>query len=281
MLEVRNLCKSYQDFKLKDVTFNIPNGKILGLVGENGAGKSTTIKLILGLLHKESGDISIFGENVINIDKLKENIGVVMDDVGIPQCLTIKQIENVMKHTFKTWNTQRFNELVKKFSLPDKKEFKDFSRGMKMKTGIAIALSHDSKLLILDEATSGLDPVIRDEVLDIFREYVSNGENSILISSHIVSDLEKLCDTIAFIHKGEILLHENKDNITKNLGIIHYDDEDIHKIPDECIKYKRKTLSGYEAIIDTNIACPCNIKIKPVSIEDLFIFMVKDGKETQ
>ena len=172
----------------------------MGLIGENGAGKSTTIKLILDMLHKDSGTITILGrDNQENIKLIKEDIGVVMDEVGIPECLTTKQVGVVMKHTYKNWDDAEYARLLSRLSLPDNKPFKDFSRGMKMKLGIAVAMSHNAKLLILDEATSGLDPVVRDEVVEMFSDFTRDENHSILISSHIVSDLEKLCDYVVLM----------------------------------------------------------------------------------
>ena len=194
-LEIRNLTKTYPGFTLDNLNLTLPSGCIMGLIGENGAGKSSTIKLILNMLHKNCGTIRILGkDNTDNIELTKEDIGVVMDEVGIPECLTVKQVGNVMKHTFRNWDDTEYARLVQKLALPDQKQFKEFSRGMKMKLGIAIALSHNAKLLILDEATSGLDPVVRDEVVEMFSDFTRDENHSILISSHIVSDLEKLCD---------------------------------------------------------------------------------------
>ena len=208
-LELKKVSKSFSGFYLDNISFTLPSGCIMGLIGENGAGKSTTIKLILDMLHKDSGTITILGkDNGEDIALTKEDVGIVMDEVGMPECLTAKQIGKVMKHTFRNWNEDEYARLLKKLSLPDNKQFKDFSRGMKMKLGIAVALSHGAKLLLLDEPTSGLDPVVRDEVVDMFYDFTRDENHSILIFSHIVSDLEKLCDYVAFLHKGKLLLCE-------------------------------------------------------------------------
>lgn len=198
-LEIKNLTKKFPGFTLENLNLVLPSGCIMGLIGENGAGKSTTIKLILDMLHKDSGTVTILGrDNQDDIRLTKEDIGVVMDEVGIPECLTAKQVGKVMRHTFQKWDDAAYAGLLEKLSLPENKPFKDFSRGMKMKLGIAIALSHGSRLLLLDEATSGLDPVVRDEVVEMLGEFTRDEGHSILISSHIVSDLEKICDYIAF-----------------------------------------------------------------------------------
>lgn len=277
-LEIRNLTKSFKDFRLDNLSLTLPSGCIMGLIGENGAGKSTTIKLILDIIHKDGGSIKILGEdNEKNIKLTKEDIGVVMDDVGLPECLNAKQVGKVMKHTFKNWDQNEYNHLLTKFSIPDKKPFKDFSRGMKMKLGIAIAMSHGAKLLLLDEATSGLDPVVRDEVVEMFYDFTRDESHSILISSHIVSDLEKLCDYIAFLHKSKLLLCEEKDVLLSEYGIIHCSSEELAHIEPQFIKHKKETSYGIEAIV-LREKTPADFKISPITIEELFLFMVKEAK---
>lgn len=277
-LEIRNLTKSYPGFTLDNLNLMLPSGCIMGLIGENGAGKSTTIKLILDMIHKDSGSITILGkDNGDNIELTKEDIGVVMDEVGIPECLTVKQVGNVMKHTFQNWDNAEYARLVQKLALPDKKQFKEFSRGMKMKLGIAIALSHNAKLLILDETTSGLDPVVRDEVVEMFSDFTRDESHSILISSHIVSDLEKLCDYIAFLHKGKLLLCEEKDQLLAKYGLIHCTADELQTLPSDAVKYKRENTYGAQAMVLRN-AVPSGIRVSPISIEELFVFMVKVAK---
>lgn len=277
-LQITNLTKSYPGFILDNINLTLPSGCIMGLIGENGAGKSTTIKLILDMIHKDSGSITILGkDNGDNIKLAKEDIGVVMDEVGIPECLTIKQVGNIMKHTFRNWDNTEYARLAEKFALPDKKQFKEFSRGMKMKLGIAIAMSHDSKLLILDEATSGLDPVVRDEVVEMFSDFTRDEKRSILISSHIVSDLEKLCDYIAFLHKGKLLICEEKDQLLAEYGLIHCTADELQSLPLDAVKYKKENIYGVEAMVLRN-AVPSSIHVSPISIEELFVFMVKEAK---
>ena len=277
-LELKNVSKSFSGFCLDNINLTLPSGCIMGLIGENGAGKSTTIKLILDMLHKDSGTITILGkENDKDISLTKEDIGVVMDEIGMSECLTAKQIGNVMKHTFRNWNEAEYARLLQKLSLPDNKPFKDFSRGMKMKLGIAVAMSHGAKLLLLDEPTSGLDPVVRDEVVDMFYDFTRDENHSILISSHIVSDLEKLCDYVAFLHKGKLLLCEEKDVLLSEYGIIHCTVEQLSELDKEVIKYKKETPYGAEAIVPREDA-PDGFKLSPISIEELFVFMVKEAK---
>ena len=276
-LEIKGLTKTYPDFKLDNLNLTLPSGCIMGLIGENGAGKSTTIKLILDMIHKDSGTITILGkDNGDSMELTKEDIGVVMDEVGIPECMSAKQVGKVMKHTFKNWDEGEYRLLLQKLSLPNDKPFKDFSRGMKMKLGIAIAMSHGAKILILDEATSGLDPVVRDEVVEMFGEFTRNENHSILISSHIVSDLEKICDYIAFLHKGKLLLCEEKDQLLAEYGLIHCTADELQKVPVNAIQYKNENPYGIEAMV-LRSAVPVDMNVSPISIEELFVFMVKEA----
>ena len=277
-LELKNVSKSFAGFCLDNVSLALPSGCIMGLIGENGAGKSTTIKLILDMIHKDCGTITILGkDNDENISLIKEDIGVVMDDVGIPECLTANQVGKVMKYTFRNWNEEEYARLLKKLSVPDAKQFKDFSRGMKMKLGIAVAMSHGAKLLLLDEPTSGLDPVVRDEVVDMFYDFTRDESHSILISSHIVSDLEKLCDYVAFLHGGKLLLCEEKDVLLSEYGIIHCTVEQLSALDKNAVRYKKETPYGAEVIVSRNDA-PEGFKLSPISIEELFVFMAKEAR---
>ena len=277
-LELKKVSKSFSGFYLDNISLTLPSGCIMGLIGENGAGKSTTIKLILDILHKDGGTITILGkDNEKDISLTKEDVGVVMDEIGMPECLTAKQIGNVMKHTFRNWNEAEYAKLLQQLSLPDNKPFKDFSRGMKMKLGIAVAMSHGARLLLLDEPTSGLDPVVRDEVVDMFCDFTRDETHSILISSHIVSDLEKLCDYVAFLHKGKLLLCEEKDVLLSEYGIIHCTVEQLSELNNEVIRYRKETPYGAEVIVPRKDA-PEGFKLSPISIEELFVFMVKEAK---
>lgn len=277
-LEIKSLSKSFDGFRLDNLNLTLPSGCIMGLVGENGAGKSTTIKLILDMIRKDGGTITILGrDNQDNISLTKEDIGVVLDEVGIPDCLTARQVGKVMRHTFKNWSDSVYANHLKKLSVPADKPFKDFSRGMKMKLGIAIAMSHESRLLLLDEATSGLDPVVRDEVVEMLNDFTRDENHSVLISSHIVSDLEKLCDYVAFLHKGKLLLCEEKDRLLGEYGIIHCTSEQLSTLDSKAVLHKKESAYGAEAIVLRN-SVPSNMTIRPVSIEELFVFMVKEAK---
>ncbi len=277
-LEIKDLSRSYKDFTLDHLTLTLPMGCIMGLIGENGAGKSTTIKLILDVISRDSGSITVLGkDNRDNFMLTKEDIGVVLDEVGISSCLTAKQVGSIMKYTYKNWNSDLYSEYLRKLSIPETKKYKDYSRGMRMKLGIAIAMSHDAKLLILDEATSGLDPVIRDEIIDMFSEFTRDENHSILISSHIISDLEKICDYIAFLHKGKLLLYEEKDRLKEHYGIIRCSRSDILRIPSEKLIGIKESPYGIEAIASRD-SIPADIDIFPIDIEQLFLFMVKEAK---
>ena len=278
-IEIKDLCKTYPGFSLDHVNLTLPYGCIMGLVGENGAGKSTTIRLILDMIARDSGTITLLGkDNRENIRLLKEDIGVVLDEVGIPACLNPKQVGKIMANTFRNWEQAVYDSLLEKLAVPPEKPFKDFSKGMKMKLGIAIALSHRPKLLILDEATSGLDPVVRDEVLDLFSEFTREESHAVLISSHIVSDLEKICDYIAFLHKGRLLLCEEKDALKEKYGILRCSREELSALPPEAVIGRKETAYGVEAIAARD-AVPAGLSLSPIDIEELFIFMVKGANQ--
>ena len=274
-LEIRDLTRHFGDFTLDSLNLTLPGGCILGLIGENGAGKSTTIRLILGMLRPDGGTVTILGrDNRDNLALTKQDIGVVLDEVGIPECMTPKQVSIVMADVFTRWDAKTYEGLLERFSLPENKKFKEFSRGMKMKLGLAVALSHQAKLLILDEATSGLDPVVRDEVVSILSEFTRDESHSILISSHIVSDLEKLCDYVAFLHKGKLLLCEEKDMLLSEYGILHCRPEDL---PETGVLHKKLSPYGAEVIVRRDAVKP-GTALSPISMEELFVFMSKEAK---
>ncbi len=245
ILEVKNLNKEYNSFKLKDINLSLPKGMIMGLIGENGAGKTTTIKSILNLTSIDSGEINIFGMDMKEeAKKIKEDIGVVLDDSFLSEHLTPKDINQIMKNIYSNWDEDLFLEYLKDFKLPLKQESKDFSSGMKVKLKIAIAISHYPKLLILDEPTSGLDPVARSEILDIFQDFIQDGESSILVSSHITSDLEHIADYITFINDGKILLSKTRDELLEQFGIVRCSKEDFEKIDEN--DYEKYKINKYE-----------------------------------
>lgn len=274
-IKVNNLSKHYKGFSLENISFTLPSGCIMGLVGENGAGKSTTIKLLLDMIRKSSGEITLLGKSTTECSK--EDIGVVTEESGFPVFFNAKEINSVLKNIYRQWNEEQFFNYLEQFNIPTKKKFKDFSKGMKMKLQIAAALSHNARLLILDEATSGLDPVVRDEILDIFNEFTRDENHSILISSHIVSDLEKICDYIAFMHNGRLILCEEKDELLNNYSIIQCDENTINQIDKADILSIRKSNYAVTAVIKSNAVLE-NMISSPISLEDLFVYMIR-GQE--
>lgn len=277
-LEIKGLTKKFPGFTLENLNLILPAGCILGLIGENGAGKSTTIKLILDILHKDSGTITILGrDSEDHLEITKEDIGVVMDELGLPACLNVREVGKVMAGIFRNWDDNAYRGYLKDLDIPEDKKFKDFSRGMKMKLGIAIALSHKAKLLLLDEATSGLDPVARDQVVDMLEDFTRDESHAVLISSHIVSDLEKLCDYIAFLHKGKLMLMEEKDVLLEQYGIVHCDGARLEALDEDAILHRKDGPYGSEALVRRE-AVPAGLQVSPVSIEELFVYMVKEAK---
>ena len=265
--------KHYRDFDLK-IDLALPQGCILGLVGENGAGKSTTIRLLLGMTKPDAGSVEVLGQR----QAPKEEIGVVLDEPAFPDCLTPRQLGKVMKGIFRNWDGESYASYLRRLSLPENKRFKDFSRGMKMKLSIAVALSHHPRLLVLDEPTSGLDPLVRDEVVEMFADFARDEGHSVLISSHIVSDLEKLCDYVAFLHQGRLLLCEEKDALRDQYGLTQLSKADFAALDEGAVIGRRATPYGVTAIVRRD-AVPAGLALEPVSIEDLFILMVKEGEQ--
>lgn len=290
-ISVKNLTKRYKDFQLNNISFEIPEGSIVGFVGENGAGKSTTMKAVLGLMPVETGEIKLLGHEMKYGDKaasFKEQIGVVFDECNFPIDLKVRNIRKIMQKVYRTWEDEKFESCLNKFHLPEDKKVRELSKGMKMKLSIAVALSHDSRLLLLDEATSGLDPVIRDEILDILREFVEDEGRTIFISSHITSDIEKVSDYIMMIHKGELLFQKNKDELLYKYGIVRGSMEQINLIPDELIAGRTDSEFGSsvlikdkEALLDSDFMEKAKELDgnKPVidraGIEDILLYIVK------
>ena len=277
-LEIHSLTKSYPGFTLGPLDLTLPSGCILGLIGENGAGKSTTIKLILNMLHQNGGTITILGKDSRESVLVRQDIGVVMDEQGIPPALNARQVGNIMKNIFRNWDMGAYVSYISALEIPEKKPFKDFSRGMKMKLGIAIALSHHPKLLLLDEATSGLDPVVRDQVVGMLEDFTRDENHTVLMSSHIVSDLERVCDYIAFLHKGKLMLYAEKDALLSQYGILRCTREALDDLDADAIVHRKDTPYGSEALVLRD-AVPQGLEVGNVSIEELFVLMVKEEKK--
>lgn len=278
ILTVKNLCKAFPEFSLKDVSFSLPYGCVMGFIGENGAGKSTTIRLILNLLQKDAGHIEIFGRQMAHGDKeLKNSIGVVFDDCRYFEQFKTREVNRILKGLYTNWSESTFTQYLERFELSKTKLIKDYSRGMKMKLMIAIALSHDAKLLILDEATSGLDPIVRDEILDIFLDYISGGDRSVFISSHIISDLEKACDYITFIHKGQVAFSEPKDTLLDDYRVLKCSNAQFEAIDRTGIIGYRKNQFGVDALVKADRGYGELLLERP-SIEDIMLFYVRGEK---
>ena len=275
-LELQGLTKHYKDFTLGPLDLTLPGGTICGLIGENGAGKSTTIRLILDMVQRDGGTVTILGRDSRTASvRSKEEIGVVLGSDGIPLCLNAVEVGKVMAGIYRNWDAGDYTAFCRKFDLPPDKKYKDYSAGMQRKLCIAVALSHHAKLLLLDEATNGLDPVVRDEVTDLLLDFARDEDHSILISSHIVSDLEKICDYIAFLHKGKLILCEEKDRLKEEYGVLHCTAQDAAAIPASAIVGKRVSPLGCELLVKRS-GVPGNPTFSPVDIEQLFIFMAKE-----
>ena len=275
-IEIKGLTKRFPGFALEGLDLVLPSGCILGLIGENGAGKSTTIKLLLGMLKPDAGSASVLGADIGgDLRPVKEEIGVVLDEPGLPHMLKAGQIDRIMGSVYKNWNSGDFAALLRRLDLPEDKAYGDFSRGMKMKMGLAIALAHKPRLLLLDEATSGLDPVVRDDVTDLLLDFTRDEGHSILLSSHIVSDLEKVCDYIAFLHKGKLMLMEEKDALLNEYGLLQCSLTEAEQIDSAAVIGRRDSPYGCRLIVRRD-AVPAGTALSSVSIEELFIFMVKE-----
>ena len=276
-LIISGLTKTYKDFMLNGVSFSVPCGSIVGLIGENGAGKSTTINAVLGLIQKEAGSICVLGKEQPD-NEIKEQIGVVFDGNNYPEIFSTRKLNRVMKDIYHSWEEHTFLNLLKKFSLPTDKPIKQFSKGMKMKLAIAVALSHNSKLLILDEATSGLDPVIRDDILDILLDFAQDETHSILISSHITTDLEKIADYIVFIHEGQVVFSKLKDELIEQYGIIKCGAAQFEALDKLDIIVYRKMDYEWQVLVADRVAMKKKYPkalIDSVSIDEIMLLYVK------
>ena len=286
-LILKNVNKKYEksNFAIKDISFSVPEGSIVGFIGENGAGKSTTMNCILNVIRRDSGTIEIFGREMTDEDiDSRENIGVVYDSNNFPEYLTAKQLADILGRIYSKWDDFCFEQFLRRFGLPESQKIKSYSRGMSMKLAIAVALSHDSKLLILDEATSGLDPIMRDEILDVLLEFVKQENHSILLSSHITSDLEKIADYIVFIHNGEIILNKTKDELIYEYGVIRCSENDFHNILSEDIlssmkkDYQIDVLIKNRKLIEKKYK---NLIVDSVSLDEIMLLLVKGERNAR
>lgn len=276
-LELRHVSRRLGDFELRDVNLTLPKGCILGLVGENGAGKSTTIRLLTGELRLDSGTVSVLDAEPGSPDfrAVKERLGVVLDDAWFPEILNARQVGTMMAMTYESWDAELYESYLARFALPREKNFKDYSRGMRMKLAIAVALAHRPEVLLLDEATAGLDPIVRDEVLEIFREFSEAEDHAILISSHILSDLEKLCDYIAFLHQGKLLFCQEKDRLLETYGLFVGTRQQAEELAEDAVLAREDSgFGGVRAIVRRD-AVPACLPLEKPTVEDIILAMVR------
>jgi len=282
-IEIRHLTKNYKLFKLDDVSFDVPGGSIVGLIGENGAGKSTTIKCLLNLIRPDGGEISLLGLDPLTQERqIKEDVGVVLDESLFHDQLTADHVGKIMGKLYQKWDGNLFQSYLEKFDLPRKLLLKDFSRGMKMKLSIAAALAHHPRLLILDEATSGLDPVVRDEILDEFLAFIGDEDHSILISSHITSDLEKCADYIVYLHKGKVALQGAKDELLERYGRLVCSKAELETVDKALLAGVRHSQFGCEALVTDKAAFRRlypGLTVDSVALEDIMVFTVRGDKQ--
>lgn len=275
-IEIKGLTRRYPRFTLNNVSLTVPRGVVMGFIGENGAGKTTTIKAILGLLNKGEGSVRVLGEEAVSLSpETKEKIGIVFDGLAFPENLNAVQLDRVMSGIYKTWSSETFFGYLNRFELPLKKKFKGFSRGMEMRLSIAAALSHNPELLVLDEPTSGLDPVMRSEILDIFLEFMQDESHSILLSTHITSDLEHIADYVTFIHKGELVFTEERNEMRDKYRILKCTEQDLERMDKADIIGMRKTRFTAEVLTDHAEKYPDIVSDIP-SIEDIMVYYVKE-----
>lgn len=281
-IEVKDLKKKFNDFELGKIDLEIPRGIIVGLIGENGAGKTTLIKSILNIINKDMGTIKIFGKDYKKFDaEIKDDIGVVLDEEFFPELLCAKDINLVMKDIYKNWDKELFYKYLDDFQIKDNKAIKTLSKGMKKKLEIATALAHHPKLLILDEPTSGLDPIVRGEVLDIFMDFMKDEDNTILLSTHITSDLEHIADRIVFIDKGVKLLDKDREELLENFAIIRCDNNSFANIDEEDIVSYKSNKYDVSVLIRNIKKCRkkyMDFVIDKITLEELMVLMVKGGK---
>ncbi len=283
ILQVENLTKHYPDFTLDHVSFSVPKGTIMGLIGENGAGKSTTINAILDLIHKDDGTVTFGGQELSSAKQLKEDIGVVFDGINFYETLTPAKVGKIARAAYSQWDNHLYQDYLKRFQLPLDKEFKQMSKGMKVKLCIAVALSHNPKLLILDEATSGLDPVMRDDILDVFLEFVQDENHSIMMSSHITTDLEKVADYITFIHQGKVIFNKKKDDLRYHYGIVRCGAATFDQIDkQEILAYRKEDYQWNVLVADKEKAKKKykNAVVDDATIDDILLLYVK-GVQTK
>ncbi|WP_442603286.1 ABC transporter ATP-binding protein [Paenibacillus sp. KN14-4R] len=275
-LDIRNINKQYPNFELKDVSFQLEKGYIMGFIGANGAGKTTTIKSILKMIHIDSGEVCILGKNIAEHEiELKQEIGYAFGGFEFYTRSKMKTLTDVIKKFYKNWDDETYYNYLRRFKLDENKKIAELSTGMKVKYSLAIALSHGAKLLILDEPTSGLDPVARDGLLDIFQELVVDGEISILFSTHITSDLEKCADFITYIENGQIINSAEKEEFMESYRLLSGSESQLSQVKEQLISYKKNSF-GFTGLIHTKDLDPSSdVKAATPSLEEIMIYFAK------
>ncbi len=281
-IELCHVSKTYGDFALEDVNLTLPQGCVLGLIGENGAGKSTLIRMMLGACKPDGGEVRVLGEaagRTAAFAKVRQDIGVVLDEACLPDELTAPQIGKVMRGIYANWDDAAFSALCARLGLLNGKKVKDFSRGTKMKLAIAVALSHKAKLLVLDEATGGLDPVVRDEILDLFNDFTREEDHAILLSSHIVTDLEKICDYVVFLHKGRVLLAGEKDELLERCALLNMTREDYAALDKRGVVRALDGHGGVRVLMERQ-SVPRGAQTERLGLEEMML-MLEKGESAQ
>lgn len=279
LIDVQGLCKDYGDFCLDHVDLTLPGGTILGLIGENGAGKTTTIKAILGLIHRDGGSVQVLGREVTEGSDFREDIGVVLDEIAFHDPLKAPQVGKILAGTYRNWDAPLFDAYLDRFQLPRNKKIKEFSKGMKMKLSIASALAHHPRLLILDEATAGLDPVVRDEILDEFLEFIQDETHAVLISSHITSDLEKAADYVTYLHHGRVALTGAKDELLDTYGKLICGRSDLDRVDRSLLGGIRVGQFGCEALVKDRHAFMRRypeLTVDPATLDEIMVLTEKE-----
>lgn len=281
-LVIENLTKRYKDFTLDHISFSLPQGTILGIIGENGSGKSTLINALLGLIPSDYSRLELLGKDIAaHSNRIKEDLAVIFDDAGYDENFTPLQIGKFLSHVYKNWDADRYRSYLKRFDLPAKKHLKTFSRGMKTKLEFAIAFSHSPKFLIMDEATNGLDPVFRDEILDLLREFSEKENHTVLIASHITSDLDKIPDYVAYIHHGRLLFFQSYDELQNEYGIINCKKSFLDNLNPEDVVYYRKEDYSYRVLVKNRYGLKQifqDVEIHSADLEDIMLFYAKGEK---
>lgn len=282
-LELRGLTRSFAGFTLGPLDLDLPAGCILGLIGENGAGKTTTIKLLLGMLRPDAGEAHALNRRVAGADGApareaawKVEVGVALDEPGLPDCMSAAQLGRMFRQVYPAWDDAAFARLLDRLHVPAGKPFSALSRGTRMKLSLAVALSHGARLLLLDEATSGLDPLVRDDILTLLMEFTRDERHAVLLSSHIVSDLEKACDYIALLHRGRLLLCDEKDRLTERFGVVRGEARALAAIDPAAVRGRRDTPYGTELLVERALL-PAGTQAGAVNLEELFLYLAREA----